>query len=81
MADIIGGHEMLVVGVQYDWSNLPEFVPVDAPPPTGFVKGKRYWWIRNSWSIDFGYGGYLLCDDAFLFNATALGSHFALLSI
>ena len=81
MEDIQGGHEMLVVGVQYGWSSLPAFVPPDAKAPTGFVEGKRYWWIRNSWSVDYGYNGYILCDDAFLFNDTALGSHFALLSV
>lgn len=31
-----------------------------------FVNGKRLWWVRNSWGVDYGDDGHLLADDGFM---------------
>jgi hypothetical protein len=85
--DIIGGHETTIVGVIYRWEDTAKYpevfgaLPVRPTLPDGtlYRDGDRLWLDRNSWSADYGYNGHFLCTDAFLFNDTALGSHFALM--
>ena len=87
MNNIVGGHATVVVGVLYSWAdtaNYPDIFGVNPPRPvmadgTPYQDGTRLWIVRNSWGADWGYNGHLLCPDGFLFNDTALGTHFALM--
>jgi C1A family cysteine protease len=73
--NIIGGHEMCIVGVIYKWSDLPTDVFGTSPTrPRGYSDGTRIWLIRNSWGVGYGYNGYLLVNDAFLANPSVAGS-------
>lgn len=85
--NIIGGHETTIVGVIYKWADIVNYPDIfDAndvrptmPDGTPYQDGTRLWLDRNSWGKDYGYNGHFLLTDAFLFNDTTLGSHFALM--